>query len=71
MEGKRFSRRALWLAFAACYLSASCVLSPRQKETGPQQWSRAPAGLVSKQSTLALQSGYGSLDQFPALQQDA
>ena len=32
MEGKRFTRRGLWLAFAACYLSASCVMTPRHKE---------------------------------------
>jgi hypothetical protein len=46
MEGKRFSRRTLWLAFAACYLSASCVMSPRQKKAGPHQWNESRGPVV-------------------------
>ncbi len=46
MEGKRITRRGLWLAFAACYLSASCVMTPRQKFVAPHQWSESRGPVV-------------------------
>lgn len=32
------SQRRMWLMLAACSLAASCVLAPRARRLGPQQW---------------------------------